>query len=156
MNFRKFYPHNCWIYKQNSKTKVFLGCETLFIMRLIVLRNIDMFQLTWLTALCCNTFCQHAAVMSPSGVWVYSVVHYNDAILSPVASEITSIWIICSAVCSGAHQRKHRISALLAFARGIHRLPVDSPHKGPVTRKVFPFDDVIILRGWQRICTHQF
>ena len=28
--------------------------------------------------------------------------------------------------------------------RGIHRGPVNSPHKGPVTRKMFPFDDVIM------------
>ena len=29
--------------------------------------------------------------------------------------------------------------------RGIHRSPVNSPHKGPVTRKMFPFDDVIMF-----------
>ena len=29
--------------------------------------------------------------------------------------------------------------------RGIHRGPVNSPHKWPVTRKMFPFDDVIML-----------
>ena len=34
--------------------------------------------------------------------------------------------------------------ASLAFARGIHQWPVDSTHKGPVTRKMFPFDDVIM------------
>ena len=28
--------------------------------------------------------------------------------------------------------------------RGIHRGPVNSPHKWPVTRKMFPFDDVIV------------
>ena len=28
--------------------------------------------------------------------------------------------------------------------RGIHRWPVNYPHKGPVTRKMFPFDDVIM------------
>ena len=32
----------------------------------------------------------------------------------------------------------------LAFMRGIHRWPVNSPHKGPVTRKMSPFDDVIM------------
>ena len=40
--------------------------------------------------------------------------------------------------------KKHKSSASLAFVRGIHRWPVNSPHKGPVTRKRFPFDDVII------------
>ena len=43
----------------------------------------------------------------------------------------------------GADQRKHQSSASLAFVRGIHRWPVHSPHKGPVTRKMFPFDDVM-------------
>ena len=49
-----------------------------------------------------------------------------------------------SSVYSGADQRKHRSSASLAFVRGIHRSPVNSPHKWPVTRKMFPFDDVIM------------
>ena len=51
--------------------------------------------------------------------------------------------IVCSTVCSGADQGKYQSSASLALAKGIHRWPVDSPHKGPVTRKMFPFDDVI-------------
>ena len=42
------------------------------------------------------------------------------------------------------YQRKHQSSASLAFVRGIHRVPVNSPHKWPVTRKMFPFDDVIM------------
>ena len=44
----------------------------------------------------------------------------------------------------GADQRKHQSSASLAFVRGIHRWPVNSPHKGSITRKIFPFDEVII------------
>ena len=31
------------------------------------------------------------------------------------------------------------------FVRGIHRSPVNSPHKAPVTRKMFPFDEVIMI-----------
>ena len=50
--------------------------------------------------------------------------------------------------------RKHKSSALLAFVRGIHRWPVNSPHKVPGTRKIFPFDDVIILLWcWWWWCT---
>ena len=45
---------------------------------------------------------------------------------------------------SGADQRKHQSSASLALVRGIHRWPVNSPHKWPVTRKKFLFDDVIM------------
>ena len=66
--------------------------------------------------------------------------NYNDVIMSTVASQITS----GSIVGSGVDQRKHRSSASLAFVRGIHRGPVNSPHKGPVTRKMFLFDDVIM------------
>ena len=44
----------------------------------------------------------------------------------------------------GADQRKHQSSASLAFVRGIHRWSVNSPRKGPVTRKMVPFDDVIM------------
>ena len=49
-----------------------------------------------------------------------------------------------STVCSGAYQRIHQSSASLAFVRGIYRLPVKYPHKGLVTRKMFPFYDVIM------------
>ena len=62
-----------------------------------------------------------------------------------MASQITSQTIVYSIVYSGADQRKHQSSnASLAIVRGIHRWPVNSPHKGPVTRKMFPFEDVIM------------
>ena len=64
--------------------------------------------------------------------------------MNAIASQITGVWIICSTVCSGADQRKHQGSASLDFLRGIHRWPMDSHHKGPVTRKMFPIDDVIM------------
>ena len=60
--------------------------------------------------------------------------------------QITSLTIACSTVYSGADQRKHQNSASLSFVRGIHRRPVNFPQKGPVTRKMFPFDDVIMLQ----------
>ena len=71
--------------------------------------------------------------------------HYNDVIMSSMASQFTGVSIVCSTVCSGADQRKHQSSVSLAFVRGIHRWPVNSPHKGPVTRTMFPFDDVIVI-----------
>ena len=69
---------------------------------------------------------------------------YIDVIMSAIASQITSLTIVCSAVCSGADQRKHQSSASLGFVRGIHQWPVTSPHKGPVIQKMLPFDDVIM------------
>ena len=62
---------------------------------------------------------------------------YNDVIMSTMASQITSLTIVYSTVYSGADQRKYQSSASLAFVRGIHRSPVNSPRKGPVTRKCF-------------------
>ena len=66
--------------------------------------------------------------------------------MSMMASQITSASIVYLAVCSGSDQSKHQSSASLAFVRGIHRWPVNSFHKGPVTRKMFPFDDIIVRK----------
>ena len=71
--------------------------------------------------------------------------HYNDVIMGLIASQITSLTIVYSTVYSDVDQRKHQSSASLAFVRGIHRGPVNSPHKWPVTRKMFPFDDIFYL-----------
>ena len=57
--------------------------------------------------------------------------------MSAMASQITNLTIVCSSVYSGGDQRKYQSSASLAFVGGIHRWPVNSPHKGPVTRKMF-------------------
>ena len=70
--------------------------------------------------------------------------HYRDVIVRAIASQVTGVSMVCSTVYSGAVQRKLKSSASLAFVRGIHRWPVDSPHKGPVTRKMFAFDEVIM------------
>ena len=61
--------------------------------------------------------------------------------------QITSLPIVYLTGYSGEDERKDQSSASLAFVRGIHRGPVNSPHKWPVTRKMFPFDDVIMPRG---------
>ena len=63
--------------------------------------------------------------------------HYNDAIIGTLVSQIISLTFVYTNVYSCAEQRKH--------VRGIHWSPVNSPHKGPVTRKMFPFDDVIMI-----------
>ena len=76
--------------------------------------------------------------------------HHSDVIMNAMVSQITGVSIVYPTVCFGADQRKHQRSTSLAFVRGIHRRPVNSPHKGPVTRRIFLFDDVIMLRGTQR------
>ena len=69
-------------------------------------------------------------------------VHYCDVIIGAMASQIASLTIVHSTVYSGVYQRKHQSSASLAFVWGIHRWPVNSPHKWLVTWKMFPFDEV--------------
>ena len=78
-------------------------------------------------------------------MWILSPNdHYSNVIISVIASQITDVSMVCSNVCPGADQRKHQDSASLVFVRRIHRWPVNSPHKWPVTWKMFPFDDVIM------------
>ena len=67
-------------------------------------------------------------------------------------------WFCCNTLQwrhSGANQRKHQSSSSLAFVRGMHRWPVNSPHKGPVPRKMFPFDDVI-MNKWPNAQLHLY
>ena len=77
--------------------------------------------------------------------------HYDNVIMCTIASLITSLTIVYSTVYSDADQRKHQSSASLAFVWGIHRGPVNFPHKWPVTRKMFPFDDVIMIPRASRV-----
>ena len=60
--------------------------------------------------------------------------HYNDVIMSAMASQITGVSIVYSIVCSGADQRKHHWPLWGEFT--VDRWLVNSPHhKGPMTRK---------------------
>ena len=72
--------------------------------------------------------------------------HYSDVIMGTMASQITNLTFVYSTAYSRADQRKHQSSASLALVRGIHRWPVNYPHKAPVTRKMFPFNDIIMTK----------
>ena len=69
-------------------------------------------------------------------------LYYSDVVMNMMASQITSLTIVYSTVYSDADQRKHQSSASLAFVS-----PENSPHKWPVTRKMFPFDVVIMNKS---------
>ena len=93
---------------------------------------------------CCNIASSHDLCTT---LWL-KLSHYTDVTMSVMASQITGASMVCSTVGSGAaDQRKYQSSAALAFVRVIHLWPVNSPHKGLVTRKMFPFNDVIIYFG---------
>ena len=72
-------------------------------------------------------------------------VHYSDVIMSAMSSQISGITSVYSTVYSSADKKRHQSCASLAFVRGIPHWPVNSTHKGPVTREMFPFDDVIMV-----------
>ena len=86
-----------------------------------------------------DIWCQYSTAFCQ---WIWN--YYSAVIMGTMAPQITSLAIVYSTVYKSADQRKHQSSASLAFVRRIHRWPVNSPHKGPVTLKMFSFDDVII------------
>ena len=103
--------------------------------------------------LCTITFVMSVKWLTKCNMTIFEVLldsfllpndHYDGVRMGTVASQITSRTIVYSIVYSDADQRKHQSSAALAFVREIHRGPVNSPHKWPVSRKMFPFDDVIM------------
>ena len=83
----------------------------------------------------------------------YDIITYNDVRMRAMASQITSLTIVYSTVYSGADQRKHQSSALLAFLRGIHRWPVNPRTKGQwhgecfhlVTSSWYPWYGVFLM-----------
>ena len=92
-------------------------------------------------------YCLHCPILNT--VFLLSLCCFCSSTLrwrhmGAIASQITSLMIVYSAVYSDADQRKRQSSASLAFVRGIHRGPVNSPHKWSVTRKMLPFEDVIM------------
>ena len=87
----------------------------------------------------------------------WQVLHnYRDVIMSAMSSEITGVSIVYSTVCASTDQRKHQSSLSLEFLRAIHRLPMDFPHIGPVTRKMFSFDDAIMTRTDTSVFVHSY
>ena len=66
--------------------------------------------------------------------------HYNDVIMTTMASEITSLTVVYSTLYS----KKTSNLCVTGLCVGNSPGPVNSPHKGPVTRKMFPFDDDIM------------
>ena len=102
-------------------------------------------QLTLVQEMIPKTGSRYSYIRQQSPFWYAKHDHhYNNVIMGAAASQITSLTVVYPTVHSGADQRKHQSSASLVFVWGIHRRPVNSPHKGPLTRKMFPFDDVIM------------
>ena len=76
---------------------------------------------------------------------INSCIHYIDAIMTTMASQITSLTVVYWIVYSDADQRKHQNFRVTGLRVGNSPGPVNSPHIGSVTRNMFPFDDVIMF-----------
>ena len=67
----------------------------------------------------------------------FNTLHYDDVMMTTIASQITSLAVVYSTVYSDANQRKHQSSASLAFVRGIHRDRWIPRTKGQLRGKCF-------------------
>ena len=123
-----------WARKLNLIIYMCLECTKTdgLLQEVLIYNTFDEFSLI----LCRNN--KHGIILwTPYRKYASYFSHYSDVITSAMKSLITSVSIVNSTICSGADQRKHQSSASLAFVR-------NSPHKGPVTPKMFSFDDVIM------------
>ena len=72
-----------------------------------------------------SSFIIHSCPRLIVSFWINAVpgfsCHFGDVVMGDIASQITSLAIVCSTVYSGTDQRKHQSSASLVFVRGIHR-----------------------------------
>ena len=134
LGFCQFGPRNKLLWNSNRNTKIFINenayedivCE----MTAILSRGYELRPILRGCPIAMGHWLQHQGSNTRG-------CHNDVVTMSLMVSEITSLTIVYSTVYSGADQRKHQSSASLAFVRGIHR--------GPVTRKMFPFDDVIMV-----------
>ena len=109
-----------------------------FVLEKAIIMIIDDMKICWCTFLTARQDRHFNALLLSSVTLTDHASHYNGVLMGAMASQITSLTIVYSSVYSGADQRKHKSSASLTFVRGIHWWPVNSPHKGPVTRKMLP------------------
>ena len=77
--------------------------------------------------------------------------------MSAMAPQITSLTIVYSTVYSKHRSKKTSKPPVTGLWEGIQWSPVNSSHKGPVTRKMFLFDDVIMCKGeiWGVFCRYK-
>ena len=78
------------------------------------------------------------------GQW-FHLIHYNDTMMSAMASQITSVFIVYPTLCLGADQRKKSKPRVTGLFAGSSQVTDEFATQRPVTRKMFPFDDVIMM-----------
>ena len=73
------------------------------------------------------------------------ITHYNDVIMTTMASQITSPHGCLLNRLFRHRSKKTSKLRITGLCVGNSPGPVNSPHKGLVTRKMFPFDDIIMI-----------
>ena len=87
--------------------------------------------------------CQLTTALPPIVYWTADTLQWRHNECDDVSNHQPHDCLILNRLFR-RRSRKHQSSASLAFVRGIHRWPVNSSQKRPVTRKMCAFDDVIM------------
>ena len=90
---------------------------------------------------------EHIRITSQAVVphdWHTTSLHYCDVIMTTMASLITSLTVVTQRLFRRRSKKTSKLR-VTGFCVGNSPWPVNSLHKGPVTRKMFPFDDVTML-----------
>ena len=80
----------------------------------------------------------------PTGIDMAPVSHYNDVIMSTVASQITSLKIVYSAVNSGVDQINITAPRHWLLCAGNSPVICEFPAQRASNTEMFPFDDAIM------------
>ena len=91
-----------------------------------------------------KAFSCHDVIINMVTLQTEAVEHFPDSKHLNVNQISVTESLVYSTIYSSIDQRKHQSSTSLVFVRGIHRWPVNSPHKWQVMWKMFPFDDIIM------------
>ena len=70
---------------------------------------------------------------------VVVIIHYSNGIISTMASQITDVSVVMHNCLFRGRSKKTSKFIVTDLYEG------NPPHKEPVTRKIFPFDDVIMI-----------
>ena len=122
---------------------------TIFVLRIYTCTQIMFMWRCDITSVLNHIVAKQCASMQKNRIncrprWEVNGDHYSDAIMIAMVSQINGVSIVCSTVSSCADQRTSNL-CVTGLCEG--NSPVDSPHKGPVTRKTFQFDDMIMTNS---------
>ena len=76
---------------------------------------------------------------------------YNDVIASAMASQITGVSIVCSTVVFRRRSMNTSKLRVIGLCAGNSPMTGEFPAQKTVTRKMFPFDDVIVILYRQQL-----